>query len=181
MFIEPVSKPSGLLLRLAWAWSKWKFGKVMTPLRVVYAHAPAALPISRAISAYLERGHRLDPALAFLLTQFVGLENHCSFCIDIGQALARPGNALKAKLALLACFEESNIYSPAEKAALRFAREWLNNRYSGGPARSALKEHFSDAEIVEIVLVCACENYYNSINHALDIGSDGLCAVPGRN
>jgi len=180
MFIEPVEKPSGLMGRLAWAWSKWKFGKVMTPLRVVYARSPGALPISRAISTYLERGHRLEPGLAFLLTQFIGLENQCSFCLDIGQALARPGDSLKAKLAALSQFERVALFSEREKAALRFAKEWLDTRYAGGPARDALKQHFNDREIVEIVVVCACENYYNSINHALGIGSDGLCAVPGK-
>ena len=180
MFLEPVEKPSGLMLRLAWAWSRWKFGKVMTPLRVVYARTPGAIPISRAISAYLERGHKLDPALAFLLTQLVDLENHCTFCADIGQALAQPGTVLREKLAALHRFEEEPAFTPRERAALRFAKEWLDTRYAGGPARDALKAHFSDREIVEIVVVCACANYYNSINHALGIGSDGLCAVPGR-
>ena len=180
MFLQPVEKPSGLMGHLSWAWSRWKFGKVMTPLRVVYARSPGALPISRAISTYLERGHRLDPGLVFLLTQFVGLENHCTFCLDIGQAIARPGGKLKAKLAALDRFETDESFSEREKVALRFAKEWLDTRYAGGPARDALKFHFNDREIVEIVLVCACENYYNSINHALGIGSDGLCAVPGR-
>lgn len=177
MFLQPIEEPTSLKLRVAWWWSKWKFGKVMTPVKVVYARAPAALGISQAISAFLQRGYRLDKGLGFLLTHYVALQNRCSFCADIGEALARPGAALREKMAAVEGFDTAVCFSAREKAALAFAREWLETRYAGGPARDALRAHFSDQEIVEIVLICACENYYNSINHALGIESDGLCAV----
>lgn len=180
MFLVPIEDPKGLKLRLAYAWSRWKFGKVMTPLKVVYARVPGAIGISRAIADFLAGGHRLDPVIALLVTQYIALRNGCDFCVDIGQALARPGAALRAKLAAVGDFASSDAFTPRERAALAFAQEWLDLRYVGGPARDALKGQFSDEEIATLVVVCACENYYNSINHALAIGSDGLCAIADR-
>ena len=95
-------------------------------------------------------------------------------------ACAQTPGALSAKLAALDRFETADCFTTRERSALAFAREWLDTRYACGPAREALRAHFSDQEIVEIVLICACENFYNSVNHALGIESDGLCAMPRK-
>lgn len=180
MFLTPIDEPRGMMLRLAYAWSRWKFGKVMTPLKVVYARVPGAIGISRAIAGFLAGGHRLDPVIALLVTQYIAIRNGCDFCVDIGQALARPDTNIRRKIAEIETFASSSTFTVRERAALAFAEEWLAHRYAGGPARDALKEVFSDDEIATLVVVCACENYYNSINHALGIGSDGLCTIAER-
>ena len=168
------------MMRLAYAWSRWKFGKVMTPLKVVYARVPGALGISRAIADFLAGGHQLDPVIALLVTQYIAFRNGCDFCVDIGQALARPDANLRAKIAGIDNYASSDAFTARERAALAFAQEWLEHRYAPGPARDALKAQFSDEEIATLVVVCACENYYNAINHALGIGSDGLCAIAAK-
>ena len=41
----------------------------------------------------------------------------------------------------------------------------------------ALRAHFDEREIVELTWLVAVENYYNRMNRALGIGSDGLCEI----
>jgi pimeloyl-ACP methyl ester carboxylesterase len=36
-FLSPIEKPRGLLKKLAYAMTRWQFGKVLTPVKVVYA------------------------------------------------------------------------------------------------------------------------------------------------
>ena len=52
----------------------------------------------------------------------------------------------------------------------------------GGHVRDAtfeeLRRHFADTEIVELVVAVAAENFYNRVNGALEIESQGFCAVP---
>jgi hypothetical protein len=45
---------------------------------------------------------------------------------------------------------------------------------------SALREHFSDEQIVAITWLNAVENYFNLLNAPLGIESDGLCAIAER-
>ena len=42
---------------------------------------------------------------------------------------------------------------------------------------AALERHFTEREICDIVWLVASEHLYNMNNIALNIGSDGLCAL----
>jgi hypothetical protein len=41
-FLSPVEKPKSLLVKLAYAMTRRQFGKVLTPVKVVYARMPLA-------------------------------------------------------------------------------------------------------------------------------------------
>jgi alkylhydroperoxidase family enzyme len=40
-----------------------------------------------------------------------------------------------------------------------------------------LQQHFNEEQIIYITFLMASEVYYNTMNLALGIGSDGLCAI----
>jgi alkylhydroperoxidase family enzyme len=83
------------------------------------------------------------------------------------------------KLAQLQDFRASAQFTDAEKAALAYAEEMCRMPVDV-PERvfAALREHFSDAQIVEITGMIALENLRARFNRSLLIESDGLCALP---
>ena len=113
MRLTPIEKPKGWKLRAAYAYSKARLGRAITPLTVVYARTPAALGFARGISAYTEKGVRLNPGLRLLLQTHVARINDCGFCLDIGKAAEGLGWRPEVKFdeglrALAQWFEESH-------------------------------------------------------------------------
>ncbi len=75
-------------------------------------------------------------------------------------------------------YEHSNLFTAAEKAAIRHAEQVT--RDANGITDSdfqELKRHFSDEQIVEITLVSCAANFTNRFNDALHVPLDpGLSA-----
>jgi alkylhydroperoxidase family enzyme len=69
------------------------------------------------------------------------------------------------------------LFSIRERAALAYAEEATRHKRVSDATFEALRQHFSEREIVEITWVNAVENYYNLINLPLEIKSDGFCAI----
>jgi AhpD family alkylhydroperoxidase len=180
MRLSPIEKPKGWKLRAAYAYSKARLGRAITPLTVVYARTPAALGFARGISAYTEKGMRLNPGLRLLLQTHVARINDCGFCLDIGKAIALRTDVDVSKFGRLDGYREDPAFSEAERAALAYVEEATRSKRVSDATFARLREHFTDEEIVEITLINAIENFYNLVNLPLEIESDGLCAlVPG--
>ncbi len=181
MRLTAIEEPKGLKMRLAYAWSRRALGTAITPLKVVYARVPKALDLGRAMSKFLQSPFRIEKELVFLIESYTAGLNKCGFCLDIAKAQAmrvRPG--VVEKIAALAEFRASAKFSARERAALAYVEATTRDKHVSDDVFAALKEHFSDEEIVEITMVNAAENFYNMINIPLEIESDGLCAlVPG--
>jgi AhpD family alkylhydroperoxidase len=157
--------------------SRRRLGRVMTPLTVVYSRVPAAMRLGYAISKFTENGITLDPGLRLLVQTYVAKLNRCAFCVDIARALALRGRVGVAQLDALDAFEESDLFSPADRAALRYAKEATLHKHVPDDVFAAMREHFNEQQIVEVTLLIAIEHYYNLTNIPLEIESDGLCAL----
>lgn len=182
MRLTPIEKPATLLSKIAYRSSKRRLGKVITPLKVVYARVPKSLKSAYAISKFTESGFSLDAELRFLIQTHVASINDCAFCVDIAKAIATHQGIGLDKCLALPEYAASPLFTERERAALAYAEEATRNKRVGDPTFARLQEHFNDREIVEITLLNAIENYYNLINLPLEIESDGLCAIvaPGR-
>jgi len=180
MRIEPIEKPKGLKMKLAYWYCRKKLGKVIAPLSVVYTRVPSIMKAGMAISGFVEKGLSIDPELQFLLQTHTAQMNHCAFCVDIGRAIALRGNIGVDRVNELERFETSALFSEKEKAALRYVDEVTRTRNACDETFAELKKHFTEAEIVEITLLNAIEHYFNLVNLPLEIESDGLCALVPR-
>ena len=177
MRLAPIEHPRGIYMKMVYRWSRRRLGKAITPLKVVYARSPKALPVSLAISKYLAKGVRLERELVVLIETYAARLNRCGFCVDIAQSFALREGIDLAKVQDVENFRSDPRFSPRERAALNFVEQITTRRHVDDDAFAALKEHFSDSDIVEITLINAAENYYNLINAPLGIESDGLCAI----
>ena len=79
--------------------------------------------------------------------------------------------------ALKGDYENSDLFSDAEKAAIRWAEVLTLKQYHGAPgepprsaaAMDALKQHYNEAQIVEISLVSGFFNMWNRFADGLQV------------
>lgn len=180
MRLEPIEHPKSLLLRLAYWQTKRAYGKVITPLKVVYARMPKSLWMARAMTRFLATGLSLDPELKFLISTHVASLNNCAFCVDIGKAMGMRARVSDEKLSAVGEYRTSPLFTDRERAALAYVEEVTRTRRATDEIFERLRQHFSEREIVEITWLNALENYYNLISLPLEIEADGLCALRPR-
>jgi AhpD family alkylhydroperoxidase len=175
--LAPIDTPKGILPRIAAYMTKRRLGKVMAPMRVVYPRFPALYRLSYSIMKIQERGLVLDPGLTLLVTTYVAGLNGCSFCADIGRALAVYGRHSLERLDAVSEWVTSERFSPAERAALAYAEAATREVHVKDAVFEALRSHFDERRIVEITWLVAIENYYNRLAGPLGLESDGLCEI----
>ncbi len=180
MRLTPIEKPPSLLGKLMTFAMKSQLGRPITPSQVVYNRVPAAWRISLAFLRFELFGAKLGHELRLLATTHVAMLNGCAFCQDIKRALAVRQKLGTTKFDALSEWKTSAVFSASERAALAFVEEaTLTKRVSDATFAEARK-HFDDREIAELTLCNAIENFYNLMNGALEIESDGLEEIARR-
>jgi alkylhydroperoxidase family enzyme len=177
MRLEPIERPRGLVMRIAYWTTRRRFGKVMTPMKVLTARIPKSARLTYEIVKFETKGIRLDPALHFLVATFASEINGCGFCIDLARSMAMRERVGMEKFTALSEYRTSPLFSDRERAALAYVEEATRHKRVSDATFEELRRHFSEREIAEITWLNALENYYNLINIPLEIGSDGFCAI----
>ena len=175
--LEPIEKPSGLMLRFVYWFAPRSFGKVPTNIKVLVARAPKTMSLFNAIGKYEMKGVRLEKELHYMIAMFVAGINRCGFCLDFGRMMAVKDNVSMEKFNALPAYHTSSLFSEKERAALSYAEEITRNKRVADDTFEELRKYYSDWEIVEITTLTALHNFENLLNLPLGIGSDGLCAI----
>lgn len=176
-FLAPIEKPSGTMMKMAYAWARRQFGKVPTPVRVVYARMPAAFGMFVGKIAKLDRKLELPAETAMLLREQVAHINVCEFCMDIGRSFVIRARMNEAKFDSLSEYQTSPLFSDAERAALDYATELTRSKSVSPETFERLRKCYSERAICEIVWLIASEHFYNITNLGLNIHSDMLCDI----
>lgn len=177
MRLQPLDPPPNLLGRLLAFLSRRHFGKVITPMRVVYNRVPAAYQVAFALARLQRSGFRLDLPTRLLVMSWVAMINRCGFCVDIARAEAVSQHVGLDKFNALPDYASHPAFDERERAALAFVEEVTRERKVSDATFERLRAHFTEREIVELTLVNAIENFYNLVNLPLGIEEDGLCAL----
>jgi alkylhydroperoxidase family enzyme len=180
MRLQPIEKPKQLIARIAYWMAKRRLGKVMTPMKVVYARVPRLFRLAYEEVKVLDGGLRLEASTKFLVQTWVATLNGCAFCVDIAKAAAIQQHMTLAKFDALPEYRTNALYSERERAALAYVEEATRHKHVSDATFEDLRRHFDEREIVEITWLNALENYFNLINLPLQIESDGLCALAER-
>ena len=176
-FLSPIEKPQGLMLKLAYFFTRRQFGKVLTPLKVHSARLPSAFGLFYAKIGRLDKKLTLSPAMALLIRERVARINVCSFCMDIGRAVAIKASINEAKFDALDEYRTSSLFTEAERAALDYVTELTKDKKVNPNTFAQMARHYSEREICEIVWLVASEHLYNMTNLGLNIHSDMLCDI----
>src|SRR4051794_29821242 len=99
----------------------------------------------------------------------------------------------EAKVAQLANWRDSMLFSESEQVALDYAeRVTITGQQVDEPLFARLKaqdvhhraeavaRHYSEKQIVELTAAIALENFRSKFNPALGIEAQGLCMIPPR-
>src|SRR5580765_6898473 len=96
-FLPPIEKPQGLIMKLAYYFSRRQFGKVLTPLKVHSARMPPAFGLFYAKIGKLDKKLTLNPETVLLIREHVARINVCLFCIDISRSFTIKASMNQAK------------------------------------------------------------------------------------
>lgn len=154
-----------------------RLGKVITPLKTIYARLPLSFSLWLNKIQILERKLPLPEDLILLIRIYVAQLNTCHFCIDIGHAIAIMEFKQQEKFFQVQDFETSPLFEEKDRAALRFARELTLNKKVTDDTFHLVRKYFSEKEVIGITWAVASEHVYNLMNLAFEIGSDGLCTL----
>lgn len=177
MQLSPIERPADLWMRLAYYLSKRRFGKVLMVLKVIYARKPRLALIAQQIARAQEKGLSLEPSLRLLVQVKVSQLNGCPFCEDLALAQAVQKRLGPERFRNLDEYRTSDAFSERERAALALAEEATRIRRVRDETWAAVRENFSDTEIVELVWLSAAENYFNLQAAVLGIESDQLAGA----
>ena len=93
----------------------------------------------------------------------------------------REGDGGEAKLAEVTRWRDSLLFSEAERVALEYAeRMTITGERVDDALFARLKQHYSEAQIVELTAAIAFENFRSKLNPALGVEAQGFCLVPPR-
>lgn len=127
--------------------------------------APGAIDALLKTQAYVNECG-LEHSLLELVKMRASQINACAYCLHMHAADARKAGESEARLYLLDAWRESELYTPRERAALRWT-EALTRLSDGPPSDEAFAElsaHFNDKECVDLSLVIGSINSWNRIN-----------------
>lgn len=128
--------------------------------------AEAALGLIRAVVR--NPNGTVDPALRWMVAHVTSLSNGCSYCSAHTFKNGADNGVPQDKLAEIWSFETSDLFSDAERAALRIALTGGQcPSYATKEDMTELRKHFSEAQIVEIGAVIALfgfNNRWNALN-----------------
>ena len=119
-FLTPIEHPRGLMMKLAYFFTRKQFGKVLTPLKVHSARLPAAFGLFYSKVAKLDKKLTLPTELVFLIREQVARINVCEFCMDIGRSFAIKATMNEVKFDALADYRTSSLFTEVERDALDY-------------------------------------------------------------
>lgn len=168
-----------LLVRVIFWAQKRKYGETLLPAKL-WGRSPKLFYGLQAFYRSIDRQNSLiEPALRSLINVMVSQINHCSFCVDIGNALLLKRGADMDKVTAIADYEKNSIFTEKERVALNYAEAMTRtDRGVNNDTFRRLSEYFNDDEIIELTALIGYQNLASKFNAALDIPSQGFCISP---
>jgi AhpD family alkylhydroperoxidase len=127
---------------------------------------PKASPNSVAAMSALQTAVNqsgLEESLLELVNFRASLLNRCAFCIDMHFRDAKAAGETDERLYLLSAWEETPLYTPRERAALRWtdALTQLAGNHVSDEVFQEARAHFSEEELTNLTLAIVTINGWN--------------------
>lgn len=160
---------------------KGPLGVIPNSVRTMAHRAPIAEAFTNLNIAVMQDYGGVTPALKRLIGYFSSFASGCMYCqAHMILASERFGNS-EDKLTAVWQFEDSDAFTPAEKAALAFARAATQQPNAVTDEIAAeLNRHWSPAEVVEIMSVVALFGYLNRWNDSMGSALEDLPRSKGE-
>lgn len=182
---------AGVRVKLAYFFTRRQLGRLTgrEPERMIeplelYAHAPGLMFAYGKIEQATAEQDRVDGRLKVLAGLKAATLTNCEFCVDLGSQVARLSGLSDEQLLALPRYRESGLFTDLEELVLDYAVGMSRTPVEvPDDLFAALREHFDEAQLVELTSAIALENMRGRFNLALGVGvagfSEGMvCAVP---
>lgn len=136
----------------------------MQPRLLPFDLAPKPMQAMLAVEkAVAESG--LEYSLYELVRVRASQMNGCAYCIHMHTREARKAGESEERLYLLSAWRESPLFTPRERAALAWTEALTLLAETGAPddVFEALKDHFTDEEIVKLTMAINVINAWNRL------------------
>jgi AhpD family alkylhydroperoxidase len=180
-----VEEKHNLMVRFSDWYTKRAYGRAVT-ITPVIAHSPWNTMGWGMLEFGHDRAGKVEERLKALAEVKAATVVGCEFCIDIGSALGRKAGVTEEQLRDFHSYEESPAFSPVEKLVMEYAEAMCQTNVDVSDDLFArLREHFDDAQLVELTASIAIENFRARFNNALDISPAGFsegayCPMPDK-
>ncbi len=176
---EPTIERVRWYLRPLFWFQRKRYGTLLLPA-LTWARVPSLyFALAGFYRALDRRGSPLDPVLRSLVQTRISQINHCAFCIDLNAAIAAERGGSMDKALAVAQWRSSDLFTPAERAALEFAEAVTQTgQVVDEPLVGRLREFFDEDTLIEFTALVAFQNMSSKFNAALDIPSQGFCVKP---
>jgi AhpD family alkylhydroperoxidase len=126
--------------------------------------APEAFKPMYDMEAYL-KGCGLDHTLIKLVKVRASQINACAFCLHMHTSEARAAGESERRLYLLDAWQESQLFTPRERAALTWteALTRVSDTHVPDEAYEAMKAQFTPKEIVDLTMAICQINSWNRL------------------
>ena len=128
-FLPSIEKPEGLMMKLVYYFTRRRFGKVLTPLKVHAVRLPLAFGRFYGKVSQLDKKLSLPPESVLLIREQVARINVCLFCQDIARSIAIKASMDQAKLDALEQYQTSDLFTEGERAALDYVTELTQDNH----------------------------------------------------
>jgi AhpD family alkylhydroperoxidase len=136
----------------------------MTPRMNFMQAAPDTVKALMALEAQIQ-GSGLEQSLIELVKTRASQINGCAYCINMHTTDARKHGETEQRLYLLNAWREAPAYSERERAALAWteAVTLIADTHAPDDVYQEVREHFSDAETVNLTMLIATINAWNRL------------------
>ena len=132
------------------------------------AHWPELLDAFGGLGATILQTGDIEPELKQLIALVSSRASGCNYCQAHTSHSAHRAGAAEAKIAAAFEFEQSPLFSDRERVALRFGWHAAMQPNATEPSDfAALKQFFSEREVVEIVAVVSLFGFLNRWNDTM--------------
>lgn len=137
----------------------------MTQRLNAFQTAPDAYKAMLGLQDYVNQT-QLEHSLQELVKIRASQINRCAYCLHMHIADARKAGESEARINLLSAWEESELFTPRERAALRWTEELTRvaDRSPSDAAFAELREHFSEKDCVDLSVAIGMINLWNRLN-----------------
>jgi AhpD family alkylhydroperoxidase len=142
--------------------------------------SPRALQAMMGLQTYVNNSG-LEHSLLELMKMRASQINGCAYCLDMHTKDALAAGETAQRLFLLDAWREAPMYSARERAALEWteALTILHEDHVPDAAFAAVREHFSEEEVVDLSLAVVAINGWNRLMIGFR-GEAGTYEVPAR-
>jgi len=170
-----LNPPQTLVNRIAGRVARRWYGALPDPVAAVSHHRPVARSYV-LFELQVARWRGLDRGLKDLAVMAAATRIGCAWCMDFGYWEATVAHHVPAeKIRAIPGWREATVYSGLERLVLEYAEAMTETPPAVTDEMVArLREHLTEAQLVELTAMVAVENLRSRINAAFGLTAQGF-------